>query len=167
MIVWPLLGMSCGLKIFLIGGLFQGRFSINLYGTGLSLAESARWISQGNYAVSDIKKSPVRLPMGWRMGFVFSFFLSPSPWGSDAKGAGCAFPLSQTILQSVREKIEDGNQSSACTDDWSIESYFPSGEFFPVWTCEALVWLKGCLGRKQKQSAASAKCVAQTTHSVN
>lgn len=57
----------------------QGRFSINLYGTGLSLAESARWISQGNYAVSDIKKSPVRLPMGWRMGFVFSFFLSPSP----------------------------------------------------------------------------------------
>lgn len=79
MIVWPLLGMSCGLKIFLIGGLFQGRFSINLYGTGLSLAESARWISQGNYAVSDIKKSPVRLPMGWRMGFVFSFFLSPSP----------------------------------------------------------------------------------------
>ncbi|XP_033066245.1 A disintegrin and metalloproteinase with thrombospondin motifs 9 isoform X3 [Trachypithecus francoisi] len=36
----------------------QGRFSINLYGTGLSLTESARWISQGNYAVSDIKKSP-------------------------------------------------------------------------------------------------------------
>ncbi|XP_058144323.1 A disintegrin and metalloproteinase with thrombospondin motifs 9 isoform X3 [Dasypus novemcinctus] len=35
----------------------QGRFSINLYGTGLSLTESARWISQGNYAVSDIKKS--------------------------------------------------------------------------------------------------------------
>ncbi|XP_006779208.1 PREDICTED: A disintegrin and metalloproteinase with thrombospondin motifs 9 [Myotis davidii] len=36
----------------------QGRFSINLYGTGLSLTESARWISQGNYAVSNIKKSP-------------------------------------------------------------------------------------------------------------
>uniref|UniRef100_A0A0P6J9Z7 A disintegrin and metalloproteinase with thrombospondin motifs 9 preproprotein n=1 Tax=Heterocephalus glaber TaxID=10181 RepID=A0A0P6J9Z7_HETGA len=36
----------------------QGRFSINLDGTGLSLTESARWISQGNYAVSDIKKSP-------------------------------------------------------------------------------------------------------------
>ncbi|GAB1291091.1 A disintegrin-like and metallopeptidase (reprolysin type) with thrombospondin type 1 motif, 9 [Apodemus speciosus] len=36
----------------------QGRFSINLYGTGLSLTESARWTSQGNYAVSDIKKSP-------------------------------------------------------------------------------------------------------------
>uniref|UniRef100_A0A8C4KX37 ADAM metallopeptidase with thrombospondin type 1 motif 9 n=1 Tax=Equus asinus asinus TaxID=83772 RepID=A0A8C4KX37_EQUAS len=35
----------------------QGRFSINLYGTGLSLTDSARWISQGNYAVSDIKKS--------------------------------------------------------------------------------------------------------------
>ncbi|EGV97729.1 A disintegrin and metalloproteinase with thrombospondin motifs 9 [Cricetulus griseus] len=42
----------------------QGRFSINLYGTGLSLTESARWTSQGNYAVSDIKKSPepVRFP---------------------------------------------------------------------------------------------------------
>ncbi|XP_060058948.1 A disintegrin and metalloproteinase with thrombospondin motifs 9 isoform X3 [Erinaceus europaeus] len=36
----------------------QGRFSINLYGTGLSLTDSARWTSQGNYAVSDIKKSP-------------------------------------------------------------------------------------------------------------
>ncbi|XP_012865822.1 PREDICTED: A disintegrin and metalloproteinase with thrombospondin motifs 9 [Dipodomys ordii] len=36
----------------------QGRFSINLYGTGLSLTDSARWLSQGNYAVSDIKKSP-------------------------------------------------------------------------------------------------------------
>ncbi|XP_008144491.2 A disintegrin and metalloproteinase with thrombospondin motifs 9 isoform X1 [Eptesicus fuscus] len=36
----------------------QGRFSINLYGTGLSLTESARWISQGNYAVSNIRKSP-------------------------------------------------------------------------------------------------------------
>nr|XP_008259108.3 A disintegrin and metalloproteinase with thrombospondin motifs 9 isoform X4 [Oryctolagus cuniculus] len=36
----------------------QGRFSINLSGTGLALTDSARWISQGNYAVSDIKKSP-------------------------------------------------------------------------------------------------------------
>uniref|UniRef100_A0A8C5ZLX5 ADAM metallopeptidase with thrombospondin type 1 motif 9 n=1 Tax=Marmota marmota marmota TaxID=9994 RepID=A0A8C5ZLX5_MARMA len=36
----------------------QGRFSINLHGTGLSLTDSARWTSQGNYAVSDIKKSP-------------------------------------------------------------------------------------------------------------
>ncbi|XP_045145747.1 A disintegrin and metalloproteinase with thrombospondin motifs 9 isoform X1 [Echinops telfairi] len=36
----------------------QGRFSINLYGTGLTVSDSARWISQGNYAVSDIKKSP-------------------------------------------------------------------------------------------------------------
>ncbi|XP_043835694.1 A disintegrin and metalloproteinase with thrombospondin motifs 9 isoform X2 [Dromiciops gliroides] len=36
----------------------QGRFSINLYGTGLSLTEASRWVSQGNYAVSEIKKSP-------------------------------------------------------------------------------------------------------------
>ncbi|XP_038627931.1 A disintegrin and metalloproteinase with thrombospondin motifs 9 [Tachyglossus aculeatus] len=35
----------------------QGRFSINLYGTGLTLTEAAKWISQGNYAVSEIKKS--------------------------------------------------------------------------------------------------------------
>ncbi|EMP30109.1 A disintegrin and metalloproteinase with thrombospondin motifs 9 [Chelonia mydas] len=38
----------------------QGRFSIDLYGTGLSLTETAKWISQGNYAVSEIQKSPVR-----------------------------------------------------------------------------------------------------------
>ncbi|XP_010604869.1 A disintegrin and metalloproteinase with thrombospondin motifs 9 isoform X12 [Fukomys damarensis] len=43
----------------------QGRFSINLDGTGLSVTESARWISQGNYAVSDIKRAPVRPPAGW------------------------------------------------------------------------------------------------------
>ncbi|XP_074140277.1 A disintegrin and metalloproteinase with thrombospondin motifs 9 isoform X2 [Sminthopsis crassicaudata] len=36
----------------------QGRFSINLYGTGLSLTDASRWVSQGNYAVSEIKKSP-------------------------------------------------------------------------------------------------------------
>ncbi|XP_004644840.1 A disintegrin and metalloproteinase with thrombospondin motifs 9 [Octodon degus] len=35
----------------------QGRFSIDLAGTGLAVTESARWVSQGNYAVSDIKKS--------------------------------------------------------------------------------------------------------------
>lgn len=62
-----LVGMSHGLKVFCVGFVFQGRFSINLYGTGLSLTESARWTSQGNYAVSDIKKSPVRLRIAWRM----------------------------------------------------------------------------------------------------
>uniref|UniRef100_A0A8C6YVF9 ADAM metallopeptidase with thrombospondin type 1 motif 9 n=1 Tax=Nothoprocta perdicaria TaxID=30464 RepID=A0A8C6YVF9_NOTPE len=36
----------------------QGRFSINLYGTGLSLTGMAKWLSQGNYAVSEIQKSP-------------------------------------------------------------------------------------------------------------
>nr|XP_006004481.1 PREDICTED: A disintegrin and metalloproteinase with thrombospondin motifs 9 [Latimeria chalumnae] len=38
----------------------QGRFSINLFGTGLSLAEATRWVSQGNYAVAEIQRSPVR-----------------------------------------------------------------------------------------------------------
>ncbi|KAF4794552.1 ADAM metallopeptidase with thrombospondin type 1 motif 9 [Turdus rufiventris] len=37
----------------------QGRFSIDLYGTGLSLLATAKWLSQGNYAVSEIQKSPV------------------------------------------------------------------------------------------------------------
>ncbi|KAE8612598.1 hypothetical protein XENTR_v10012910 [Xenopus tropicalis] len=36
----------------------QGRFSINLLGTGLSISETAKWMSQGNYAVTEIKKSP-------------------------------------------------------------------------------------------------------------
>ncbi|RMB98977.1 hypothetical protein DUI87_24522 [Hirundo rustica rustica] len=36
----------------------QGRFSIDLYGTGLSLVGTAKWLSQGNYAVSEIQKSP-------------------------------------------------------------------------------------------------------------
>uniref|UniRef100_A0A8B9M4M2 ADAM metallopeptidase with thrombospondin type 1 motif 9 n=1 Tax=Accipiter nisus TaxID=211598 RepID=A0A8B9M4M2_9AVES len=36
----------------------QGRFSIDLYGTGLSLTATAKWLSQGNYAVSEIQKSP-------------------------------------------------------------------------------------------------------------
>uniref|UniRef100_A0A8C0VMC1 ADAM metallopeptidase with thrombospondin type 1 motif 9 n=1 Tax=Cyanistes caeruleus TaxID=156563 RepID=A0A8C0VMC1_CYACU len=36
----------------------QGRFSIDLYGTGLSLMGTAKWLSQGNYAVSEIQKSP-------------------------------------------------------------------------------------------------------------
>ncbi|KAM4722780.1 A disintegrin and metalloproteinase with thrombospondin motifs 9 [Rhinophrynus dorsalis] len=35
----------------------QGRFSINLSGTGLSVAETTKWMSQGNYAVTEIKKS--------------------------------------------------------------------------------------------------------------
>ncbi|XP_072277315.1 A disintegrin and metalloproteinase with thrombospondin motifs 9 [Pyxicephalus adspersus] len=36
----------------------QGRFSINLKGTGLSISESTKWMSQGNYAVTEITKSP-------------------------------------------------------------------------------------------------------------
>ncbi|XP_028575323.2 A disintegrin and metalloproteinase with thrombospondin motifs 9 isoform X3 [Podarcis muralis] len=36
----------------------QGRFSINLSGTGLSVTQSSKWLSQGNYAVSEIIKSP-------------------------------------------------------------------------------------------------------------
>uniref|UniRef100_A0A8C0IDD0 ADAM metallopeptidase with thrombospondin type 1 motif 9 n=1 Tax=Bubo bubo TaxID=30461 RepID=A0A8C0IDD0_BUBBB len=36
----------------------QGRFSIDLYGTGLTLTGTAKWLSQGNYAVSEIQKSP-------------------------------------------------------------------------------------------------------------
>ncbi|XP_053576979.1 A disintegrin and metalloproteinase with thrombospondin motifs 9 [Bombina bombina] len=35
----------------------QGRFSINLSGTGLLISEATKWISQGNYAVTEIKKS--------------------------------------------------------------------------------------------------------------
>ena len=100
--VGPLLRMSRGLKILLTGHLFQGRFSINLYGTGLSLTESARWISQGNYAVSDIKKSPVMVHMAWSMSSVFSSSLPPSE-------AMVLKELPQTILQSVRKKIEDIN----------------------------------------------------------
>uniref|UniRef100_A0A8B9RM98 ADAM metallopeptidase with thrombospondin type 1 motif, 9 n=1 Tax=Astyanax mexicanus TaxID=7994 RepID=A0A8B9RM98_ASTMX len=37
----------------------QGRFRINLSGTGFQVAESTKWISQGNYAVADIHKSVV------------------------------------------------------------------------------------------------------------
>ncbi|XP_075430373.1 A disintegrin and metalloproteinase with thrombospondin motifs 9 isoform X1 [Ascaphus truei] len=36
----------------------QGRFSINLSGTGLSVSETTKWMSQGNYAVTEIQKSP-------------------------------------------------------------------------------------------------------------
>ncbi|CAI9536524.1 unnamed protein product, partial [Staurois parvus] len=35
----------------------QGRFSINLQGTGLSVSETTIWMSQGNYAVTEITKS--------------------------------------------------------------------------------------------------------------
>ncbi|KAJ7983793.1 hypothetical protein DPEC_G00371300, partial [Dallia pectoralis] len=35
----------------------QGRFSINLSGTGFKLAEKTNWVSQGNYAVADIHRS--------------------------------------------------------------------------------------------------------------
>ncbi|XP_077132057.1 A disintegrin and metalloproteinase with thrombospondin motifs 9 isoform X1 [Ranitomeya variabilis] len=36
----------------------QGRFSINLKGTGLSVSETTKWMSQGTYAVTEIAKSP-------------------------------------------------------------------------------------------------------------
>ncbi|XP_032067588.1 A disintegrin and metalloproteinase with thrombospondin motifs 9 isoform X2 [Thamnophis elegans] len=36
----------------------QGRFSINLSGTGLSVMQTSKWLSQGNYAVSEITRSP-------------------------------------------------------------------------------------------------------------
>ncbi|XP_034055101.1 A disintegrin and metalloproteinase with thrombospondin motifs 9-like [Gymnodraco acuticeps] len=35
----------------------QGRFRINLSGTGFRVAQETSWISQGNYAVTDIRKS--------------------------------------------------------------------------------------------------------------
>ncbi|KAM9813380.1 A disintegrin and metalloproteinase with thrombospondin motifs 9 [Neosynchiropus ocellatus] len=35
----------------------QGRFRINLLGTGLRVAEDASWVSQGNFAVAEIQKS--------------------------------------------------------------------------------------------------------------
>ncbi|RXN11135.1 A disintegrin and metallo ase with thrombospondin motifs 9 [Labeo rohita] len=35
----------------------QGRFRINLSGTGFKVTDSTRWISQGNYATADIHKS--------------------------------------------------------------------------------------------------------------
>lgn len=38
---------------------FQGRFRINLSGTGFKVAEETSWISQGNYAVADVQKSQV------------------------------------------------------------------------------------------------------------
>lgn len=38
----------------------QGRFRLNLSGTGFKVAENTQWISQGNYAVADIHKSQVK-----------------------------------------------------------------------------------------------------------
>uniref|UniRef100_A0A8D3C4X6 ADAM metallopeptidase with thrombospondin type 1 motif 9 n=1 Tax=Scophthalmus maximus TaxID=52904 RepID=A0A8D3C4X6_SCOMX len=35
----------------------QGQFRINLSGTGLQVAEDTSWISRGNYAVADVRKS--------------------------------------------------------------------------------------------------------------
>ncbi|TKS70948.1 disintegrin and metalloproteinase with thrombospondin motifs 9 [Collichthys lucidus] len=35
----------------------QGRFRINLSGTGFKVADETSWISQGNYAVADVQKS--------------------------------------------------------------------------------------------------------------
>lgn len=40
--------------------LFQGRFRIDLSGTGIKVAETTSWVSQGNYAAADIQKSQVR-----------------------------------------------------------------------------------------------------------
>uniref|UniRef100_A0A8C4IAI7 ADAM metallopeptidase with thrombospondin type 1 motif, 9 n=1 Tax=Dicentrarchus labrax TaxID=13489 RepID=A0A8C4IAI7_DICLA len=37
----------------------QGRFRINLSGTGFKVAEDTSWTSQGNYAVADVQKSQV------------------------------------------------------------------------------------------------------------
>lgn len=39
---------------------FQGRFRIDLSGTGIKVAEATSWVSQGNYAAADIQKSQVR-----------------------------------------------------------------------------------------------------------
>ncbi|XP_078728437.1 A disintegrin and metalloproteinase with thrombospondin motifs 9-like isoform X1 [Lampetra fluviatilis] len=36
----------------------QGRFSLNLSGTGLMVSEATRWASQGNYATVDVLRSP-------------------------------------------------------------------------------------------------------------
>lgn len=53
---------------------FQGRFSIDLYGTGLSLMGTAKWLSQGNYAVSEIQKSPVSY--NFNCGYTHSWEIS-------------------------------------------------------------------------------------------
>lgn len=37
----------------------QGRFRINLSGTGLKVADHTTWTSEGNYVVADIQKSQV------------------------------------------------------------------------------------------------------------
>lgn len=37
----------------------QGRFRINLSGTGLKVADDTTWTSEGNYVVADIQKSQV------------------------------------------------------------------------------------------------------------
>ena len=39
----------------------QGQFSINLIGTGLKVAESTKWTSQGNYVSVKVHRSEVRL----------------------------------------------------------------------------------------------------------
>lgn len=78
-----------------------GSFSINLYGTGLSLTELPDGSPMG-MLVSDIKKSPVRVSMAWRMSSIFSSSFFPSK-------AMVLKELPQTILQSVRKKIEDIN----------------------------------------------------------
>ncbi|XP_039628815.1 A disintegrin and metalloproteinase with thrombospondin motifs 9 isoform X1 [Polypterus senegalus] len=36
----------------------QGRFSVDLSGTGFYITEETKWVSQGNYAVAEMKRSP-------------------------------------------------------------------------------------------------------------
>ncbi|KAG2471070.1 ATS9 metalloproteinase, partial [Polypterus senegalus] len=37
----------------------QGRFSVDLSGTGFYITEETKWVSQGNYAVAEMKRSPL------------------------------------------------------------------------------------------------------------
>lgn len=39
----------------------QGQFSINLVGTGLKVAESTKWTSQGNYVSVKVHRSEVTM----------------------------------------------------------------------------------------------------------
>ncbi|XP_074054912.1 A disintegrin and metalloproteinase with thrombospondin motifs 9 isoform X2 [Macrotis lagotis] len=74
----------------------QGRFSINLYGTGLSLTDASRWVSQGNYAVSEIKKSPVSIP----------FPLHTHTHTPHLSVSIMCFSLSCTTFQTILQKVE-------------------------------------------------------------
>uniref|UniRef100_A0A8C5FZ01 ADAM metallopeptidase with thrombospondin type 1 motif, 9 n=1 Tax=Gouania willdenowi TaxID=441366 RepID=A0A8C5FZ01_GOUWI len=48
----------------------QGRFRINLSGTGFKLADDSTWVSQGNYAVANVHKFQVTAHKPW-MCFLF------------------------------------------------------------------------------------------------